>query len=281
MTRRGSLTVPAQHGDGEIILKTPSPSFGFVPECEFTAMALAEAAGVRVAKTWLVEASDVAGIPQRLLKGGRSLAVSRFDRGPGGGRVHIEDFAQIYGAIGDAKYAIGNDATIMNTVLRFANDGRGEMLESVRRVVTNILLGNGDAHLKNWSFIFPEAGIIALSPAYDLVPTFLYGADTMAMKLGGTNDPFIIGTKRFERAAGLMQVEPKIIVKEVRSTIERAIHVWPGILAASPMPRNSRIGSSSECLGSRSFANIFPMPLPPFRDHRTTTTHRHQNRSPE
>ncbi len=172
-------------------------------------MMLAGAAGVRVAEAWLVDPEEVIGIPAKYIAGGPSLAVGRFDRKSSGHRIHIEDFAQIYQVIGDQKYATGNEATIMRTVQRFATDGRGEMLESVRRVTTNILLGNGDAHLKNWSFIYPEPGVIALSPAYDIVPTFAYGDSTMAMKLGGTNNPYIMGAHKFERVAGLLQVDPR------------------------------------------------------------------------
>jgi hypothetical protein len=41
---------------------------------------------------------DVARLP------GRALAVERFDRAPGGRRIHMEDFAQVFGLFPDAKY---------------------------------------------------------------------------------------------------------------------------------------------------------------------------------
>ena len=47
--------------------------------------------------------------------------------------------------------------------------------EFVRRLVVNILIGNGDAHLKNWSIIYRDKINPQLAPAYDLVSTIHYG----------------------------------------------------------------------------------------------------------
>ena len=41
----------------------------------------------------------------------------------------------------------------------------------VRRLVVNILIGNGDAHLKNWSVIDQDEVTPRLAPAYDLIST--------------------------------------------------------------------------------------------------------------
>jgi serine/threonine-protein kinase HipA len=234
--KHGSLTIPAMDSEGEIILKTPARLYDRVPEAEYTALKLAEAVGVRVVEAWLVDADEIDGVPKEFLpSGAKSLAVRRFDRHADNRRTQIEDFAQILGAVGNQKYTKGNEATVMNIVHRFSADPRGELLETVRRVVVNILLGNGDAHLKNWSFLYPDAGDIALSPAYDLVPTFLYGDDEMALPLGNNKNPYTVGLRRFERAAGLLNVEPKVLVKEVKATVEKALAVWPQLLKELPL----------------------------------------------
>ncbi|MEK1852266.1 MAG: HipA domain-containing protein [Phyllobacterium sp.] len=235
--KQGSLTLlPAKDSEGEIILKTPARHYDRVPEAEYTALKLAEAVGVRVVDAWLVGADQIDGVPKEFLpSGAMSLAVRRFDRHANNRRTQIEDFAQILGAVGNQKYTKGNEATVMNIVHRFSADPRGELLEAVRRIVVNILLGNGDAHLKNWSFLYPDAGDIALSPAYDLVPTFLYGDDEMALPLGNNKNPYTVGLRRFERAAGLLKVEPKVLVKEVKSTVENAMDTWPGLLEDLPL----------------------------------------------
>lgn len=48
------------------------------------------------------------------------------------------------------------------------------MRQAVRRLVVNILLGNGDAHLKNFSLIYRDPKKPDLAPAYDIVSTIQY-----------------------------------------------------------------------------------------------------------
>jgi serine/threonine-protein kinase HipA len=114
MAHRGSLTVPAIHGQGRFILKTPSPDYRLLPEAEWTALHLAKLAGVRVAEARLVESDKIEGVPKRYLQGSAlSLVVERFDRKSDGSRVQAEDFAQIMGAVGDQKYTKANETTVM------------------------------------------------------------------------------------------------------------------------------------------------------------------------
>jgi serine/threonine-protein kinase HipA len=235
------LTIPAQDELGDIILKTPSSKFALLPEAEFTAMHLARAAGIRTPDVWLVDASAIEGIPEEfLVPGANSLAIRRFDRIGKGGRVQVEDFSQIVGAMGDQKYTMANHETIMNIIGRFSSDRRGELLEGVRRFVCNIMIGNGDAHLKNWSFIYPDDGAISLTPAYDIVPTFLYGDNRMALAFAGSKNYEAITLHRFDRLANLLKVDPKFILKEVRQTIQRILDVWPRVLADMPLPADMK-----------------------------------------
>ncbi len=237
---RQTLTVPARHGGGEIILKTPSRKHPFLPEAEYTALILAAAAGVDTVKAMLVPPQGIQGIPSEFLEGGPSLAVARFDREPGGLRVQTEDFSQILGAIGDQKYSKANETTILNVVHRFSDDPIGGVLEAVRRTTVNLLLGNGDAHLKNWSFLYRRDGKVQLTPAYDVVPTFLYGDDTMALEFGNTRTPYVVGLHRFERAAGALKFNPKVVLNEVQKTVKQALEAWPDLLDAAPLPLDGR-----------------------------------------
>ena len=60
-----------------------------------------------------------------------------------------------------------------------------------RRLLVNILLANGDAHLKNWSLIYPDAVTPELAPAYDSVFTRAYIENErhFALNLGKTTGP--------------------------------------------------------------------------------------------
>jgi hypothetical protein len=73
------------------------------------------------------------------------------------------------------------------TLLRYAG-GLPDVKEMLRRLALNVLLGNGDAHIKNWSLLYENPARPRLSPAYDLVPTVAYAADeTMALGMAASN----------------------------------------------------------------------------------------------
>jgi serine/threonine protein kinase HipA of HipAB toxin-antitoxin module len=44
----------------------------------------------------------------------------------------------------------------------------GNAQQFARRLLVNILVANGDAHLKNWSLIYPDTVTPELAPAYDI-----------------------------------------------------------------------------------------------------------------
>lgn len=107
-----------------------------------------------------------------------------------------------------------------------------DILEAIRRVVVDLLIGNGDNRLKNWSFRFAEPAQVRLSPAYDIVPTiFFQPGGTLALRVVRTYSFDSVNLHRFERVAGFLQVDPRWIVREVAATVERALDIWP---AAAP-----------------------------------------------
>ncbi|WP_269154001.1 HipA domain-containing protein [Methylobacterium currus] len=99
----------------------------------------------------------------------------------------------------------------------------------------NILLGNGDAHLKNWSLVYRDDEI-RLVPAYDVVPTFLFGDDTMALEFGNKKRREIMELAMVEGAAKVTGANPKGLLKEARRTVDRALDRWPALLDDMPMP---------------------------------------------
>ena len=224
------LTVPGAAETGRCIIKVPSERFPGLPEAEYGAMELARMIGVDAARCRLVSRDAIHGVPEQLLAHGeRVLVVDRFDRTADGDRIHMEDAAQIVGATGDRKYTMATSETIVNMIRRFSTDNRADILEAVRRLVADVLVGNGDNHLKNWSFLFPGAGQVRLSPAYDIVPTILFiPGDGLALRFVGTNDFARVNLHRFERIASFLRVEPRWIAREVRTTVERAMDLWPG-----------------------------------------------------
>ena len=161
--------------DTSIIAKLPAPDYPRMPEVEHTSMTLARASGIHTCE-FSLEPMHALQAPHRYDLGeqaqGHFLAVTRFDRGPGG-RVHMEDFAQILGVQPDNKYT-KSYIEVASVLLDLPACGEDAVIELIRRIAFNDLIGNADMHLKNIAVIYPDGRTAQLSPAYDLVAQCLY-----------------------------------------------------------------------------------------------------------
>jgi len=220
------LTIPAQGRDGDWIVKLPDARFANVPENEFATMAWAAASGLRVPETALVELSSVSGLPASVhsLPERKAYAVRRFDRSPDG-RIHTEDMAQVLGVFADRKYDAANYETVASIVLAVA--GVGELRELLRRLVFVIASGNGDAHLKNWSFMYSPGGDAKLSPAYDLVSTIQYlPNDLLALNLSRSKAWTDVSVQSFTRLARRLAVDERTVVDTVHAAVHDIREGW-------------------------------------------------------
>lgn len=135
----------------------------------------------------LVTRDQFDGIPEefKTMTERRVLLLRRFDRGPGDQRIHIEDFAQVFGIPPARKYegaAYHDIASALSIAISPL-----VALEFVRRLALSVIMGNGDMQLKNWSMIYPGDGdTLALARVYDLLSTIPYlPADDRVLSLGG------------------------------------------------------------------------------------------------
>jgi serine/threonine-protein kinase HipA len=148
----GGLTIPARGIGGEWIVKLPSMNFAAVSENEFAMLELARAIGIAVPRIRLVPVSSIQALPAEAARlTGNALAVERFDRGPGGQRIHMEDFAQVFGIFPEGKYKSVSYANIARVL--WAETGEPGTYEFVKRLTFSVLIGNADMHLKNWSLL--------------------------------------------------------------------------------------------------------------------------------
>ncbi|MFC1543932.1 type II toxin-antitoxin system HipA family toxin [Gemmatimonadota bacterium] len=233
----GGLTIPANGMGGSWILKLPSARFEAVPENEFAMLELARAVGIEVPEVRLVHPDQVTGLPEGIEQfGGVALAVRRFDRTSDGGRVHLEDFAQVFGLFPERKYEKRSYANI--AAILWAEAGPESTYEFVRRLTLAVLTGNADMHLKNWSLLYPDGRIPILSPAYDLVSTvpYLPGGE-LALTLGSERNLAQITkeqVRRFSETAGL-PINP--VWQTVRETVERTAQTWPNLEERGRLPQ--------------------------------------------
>jgi serine/threonine-protein kinase HipA len=228
MIRSGErLTIPAHGQAGDWIVKLPDSVFPRVPQNEFAMMSFARDVGIEVPDHLLLTRGEVFGVPESLWPESEpyAYAVKRFDR-IGSGRVHIEDFAQVRGVYPDDKYS-GSFETI--GALSFRGHDTRSFLEFVRRMVFNLAIGNGDAHLKNWSLIYPDRRVARLSPAYDLVSTAAYRLpeiEDLGLKFGGSRDFNRVSRRDFERIAFRLGVPRGQVLEQMEITIEAAEQAW-------------------------------------------------------
>ena len=172
----GGLTIPAKGVGGSWIVKLPSRQYAHVPENEFSMMTLARLIGIDVPTLRLADLNEINNLPDGIDGlAGQALVIERFDRLKSGEAVHIEDFAQIFGVYPEEKYKKASMRSIASVIATEAR--QSDVVEFVRRLTFNMLIGNADMHLKNWSVTYPDRRRAALAPAYDFVSTIAYLPD--------------------------------------------------------------------------------------------------------
>lgn len=242
MLREGEkLTMPVHDQAGDWIAKFDSPSFPSLPENEVSMLEWARAAGFDVPECHLHGLDDLdpevelLGVVRRIVaEGTRVLAIRRYDRS-GQGRVHQEDFAQVVGLPPRRKYDQIRHEDLAVLARRFIDEDAVD--ESVRRLVLTVAIGNGDAHLKNWSLIYPDRVKAAWSPLYDQVATVAWRAPAraLALSLAGVKEFARIDRRAFEHLAGRARIEPARMAGLVEETLERLRRAWGELRRELPL----------------------------------------------
>ncbi len=229
MLRQGErLTLPAG-GGGDWIVKLPDAKHPEVPTNEFAMMSWARRIGIEVPEIGLRHRDELPDLPGVAWPNKEKLAyvIARFDRGPDRRPIHIEDLAQVRGFYPHDKY-IGTFETVAALVYRRRD--LAALQEFVRRLSFNLIIGNGDAHLKNWSLIYRDRRQPTLSPAYDIVSTAPYRDDRdpedLGLKFGGTKRFAAVDRYSFTRLENKLGV-PGALVPVMEQTILRAQATWP------------------------------------------------------
>ncbi len=231
--------IPERGRGGDWIVKFPVAAYPHLPENEHAVMTWARAAGIEVPETCLIPWREVENLPSDWhFPEPLALAVRRFDRPAPGVRVHQEDFAQVLNLYPDEKYDVYNYETIAARCLAIA--GPEALEDLVRRLVFMVLSGNGDAHHKNWSLIYPDGRRAALSPAYDLVFTRTYAFDKLALNFGRSKDFHLVGRRTFRRLAERLGVDAARILDVVDRAASEIREAWRELEAESSLSTDAR-----------------------------------------
>ncbi len=222
----GGLTIPAKGIGGSWIVKLPSREFEGVPENEYSMMTLARLIGMDVPAIELVDVSAIGNLPEGIAAlNGQALAIERFDRLADGSAVHIEDFAQIFGLYPADKY---KKASSMNVAAVIAAEGNeADIVEFIRRLTFNTLIGNADMHVKNWSVIYPDRRTAVLAPAYDFVSTIPYIPDEEAgLKYSRTKRFDEFSEDELAHLAARALLPEKLVLDTARETVATFHEHW-------------------------------------------------------
>ncbi|MDO8185251.1 type II toxin-antitoxin system HipA family toxin [Conexibacter sp. JD483] len=210
----GNAATPTTH-----ILKPEPERFPGLVANESFCMALARACGLVVAETRTTVSSS----------GLHVLVVERYDRDLTSEpirRLHQEDLCQALGVPSDRKYqaeggpGIGD---VVGVIRQATGVPAQELPRLVRALIFNWLIGNCDAHAKNYSLLY-DAGPATLAPLYDLVSTVAYPQLTtrLAMSIGGATRHEQVDRAAWEQLARDVGVRPAFVTRTLDELLARA-----------------------------------------------------------
>ncbi len=191
------------------IVKPPIISFPDSVFNECFCMRLAGLCGIPTAKCRLLQIEDET-----------FYVVDRFDRQDIDGhphRLHQEDFCQLLNVSPLCKYQDDGGPGVEECIqqmdkMRLPASSR---IQFIRLLIFNFLIGNCDAHAKNYAVLYRN-GKPELAPAYDLLSTMVYEnmAKKLAMSIGGENRMGAIRMEHFEKMAESCDIKPRLIRTE-------------------------------------------------------------------
>ncbi len=142
-------------------------------------------------------------------------------------RIHQEDFAQAMGVASFEKYereGQGYAEKMFEIIRNFARSPLEDQLRLWNRIVYNFVLGNTDAHIKNYSLLYdPHMEGISLAPAYDMISTVIYESATkdMSFNIGGMRNLDSIDEVSFKSLAAKVGIGEKIAMSNYHKVLDQ------------------------------------------------------------
>ncbi len=194
----GNVELPLGTAASTHILKPASAIYEGLVFNEAFCLSLAHAIGLSTTKCTVRRADDI-----------DYLVLNRFDRRRRGDevtRIHQEDFCQALGAPSQRKYQHEGGPGLKQCFALLREASAAPVLDLAAlldAVVFNVIIGNNDAHGKNFSLLHLQDGSSRLAPLYDLVSTVFYPnlAAEMAMRIGRQRISERVGSTDLERLA--------------------------------------------------------------------------------
>lgn len=223
------IALPLGNTPSTHILKPEPPHFPGLVANEAFCMDLARRVGLKAAGTTV-----------RMIGETPCIVVRRYDReqGPEGTiRLHQEDFCQALGRPPERKYQQEGGPTVRECVAllrEWSTTPVLDILAFVEALVFNLLIGNADAHGKNYSMIY-AAGSRRLAPLYDLVSTIAWPelSTRLAMNIGHGKHANDLNPAHFRSLAEECDLGWPMIRERVRTLAEKMLMAVNDSVASS------------------------------------------------
>ncbi len=215
----GQISLPLNYAPSTHILKPALATWEGIVSNENYCMALASAVGLNAAATSAHRVGDV-----------EYLLSERYDRRRDAQseirRLHQEDFCQALGIPSELKYQVEGGPGLRDcfALLRSVSGSAvNDLRELLNAVTFNLLIGNNDAHAKNYSILYDESGAVRLAPLYDLVCTVYYPEieNRLAMKIGQQANPDLVSRQHLEVFAREARLGPAAVRRSVEELAAR------------------------------------------------------------
>lgn len=199
----------------ELIIKSGREEFPKLAINEFLCMSIAKEAGIPVPEFYL---SDNAQL----------FVMRRFDRDAQLDPIGFEDMAALMGLSAEQKYS-KSYAAIAKAIRLFCPAGhvQGSLEQLFAIVALSCIVGNGDAHLKNFGLLYsnPLLRDARLAPAYDIVNTTAYlSEDSLALDLAGNKSFFASRQGILDFAQVCDVAQPAEVIRRQLEAFERVLN---------------------------------------------------------
>ncbi|MBL0319028.1 MAG: type II toxin-antitoxin system HipA family toxin [Alphaproteobacteria bacterium] len=224
------VSLPLGNAQSTHILKPQNTHFKDLVFNEFVCMQLAESIGLPTAKTQTRRVGDIDYLLVERYDREEALLLPRFRKNlfmikSRSNRLHQEDFCQAMGIVSENKYQCDGGPSLKQCFSLLRNVSTSPAVDLIKlldTVIFNYIVGNNDAHGKNFSIIYNEGSLLTgtearLAPLYDILCTTYYPqlSKKMAMKIGGESVAEKIFPLHFEKLAEEVGLAKPLVKKRV------------------------------------------------------------------
>lgn len=198
----------------DLIIKSGRDEFPGLAINEFLCMSVAKEAGIAVPELYLSANAKL-------------FVMRRFDRDKQLNPIGFEDMAALMGLAAEQKYSKSYSA-IAKAIRLFCppEQIQGSLAQLFAIVALSCIVGNGDAHLKNFGLLYsdPTQRDARLAPAYDIVNTTAYiPEDVLALDL--VDNKSLLASRQglldFARVCDVAQ--PEEVIRKQLQALERVL----------------------------------------------------------